>query len=94
MATKATSKAKKPAAAKAAPAKKTAAKKPAAKKAAPAKKAAAVKAKPAAAKGAMKKGTKYACSVCGLVVAVDTVCNCVGECDIVCCEMPMVIVSK
>lgn len=72
----------------------TKSKKPAVKKAAPAKKPAAAKAKPAAAKGVMKKGTKYACSVCGLVVAVDTVCNCVGVCDIICCEKPMKIAGK
>lgn len=88
MATKAVTKSKKPAAVKAAPAKKTAAK-----KAAPAK-AARTKAKPAAAKGVNKKGTKYACSICGLVVAVDTACNCVEVCDLVCCEMPMNIVGK
>lgn len=61
------------------PAVKKAAAKPAAKKAA---------AKPSA-KPAMKKGTKYSCKVCGLVVAVDTACGCAEACDIFCCEKPM-----
>ena len=74
---------------KAAPAKaKPAAAKPAVKKAAPA------KAKPAAAKAVSKKGTKYSCSVCGLIVSVDTACNCVGVCDVVCCSKPMKVVKK
>ena len=60
---------------------KKAAVKPAAK---PARKAA-----PAVAKSAMKKGTKYSCKVCGLVVAVDTACGCTEACDIFCCEKPM-----
>jgi hypothetical protein len=37
----------------------------------------------------MKKGTKYSCKVCGLVVAVDTACGCAEACDIFCCEKPM-----
>ncbi|OPY04011.1 MAG: hypothetical protein A4E61_00916 [Syntrophorhabdus sp. PtaB.Bin184] len=94
MATKGVAEKMKPAVKKAAPAKaKPAAAKPAAKKAA-AKKAAPVKAKPAAAKAVNKKGTKYRCNVCGLVVSVDTVCNCVELCDLVCCSKPMQVVKK
>ena len=90
MATKAAKSVKKPVV------KKTVAtKKPAVKKAAPAKaKPAAAAKKPAAAKGVNKKGTKYTCSVCGMVVAIDTVCNCVGVCDLICCEKPMKVAGK
>jgi hypothetical protein len=35
-----------------------------------------------------KKGEKYRCSECGLVVMVDNTCGC-SECDIVCCGEPM-----
>jgi hypothetical protein len=62
--------------------KKPAAKKPVAKK--PAKPAA----KKQAARGAGKKGTKYCCDVCGLVVSVDTACGC-EEMDLLCCSEPM-----
>ncbi|MEN6615425.1 MAG: hypothetical protein ABFD12_02620 [Syntrophorhabdus sp.] len=69
---------------KAAPEKaKTAAAKPASKKAAPA------KTKTGTTRSANKKGTKYSCSVCGMVVSVDTVCNCIDVCDLVCCSKPM-----
>lgn len=61
--------------------------KPAA-KAKPAVKKSAVKAKPAA-RSSVKKGTKYACSVCGMVVSVDTVCGCTGVCDLICCGKEM-----
>lgn len=37
----------------------------------------------------IKKGDKYKCGVCGLVVKIDEVCGCVDMCDIVCCEKPM-----
>jgi hypothetical protein len=43
--------------------------------------------KPAKAAG-MKKGSKYSCSVCGLVVSVDNLCGC-STCDILCCGKPM-----
>ena len=43
--------------------------------------------KPAKAAG-MKKGSKYSCSVCGLVVSVDNLCGC-STCDILCCSKPM-----
>jgi hypothetical protein len=46
--------------------------------------------KPAAKKKqGMKKGTKYACTVCGLIVSVDEVCGCVETCDIICCGEQM-----
>lgn len=72
------------------PVKETAAKKVAAKaKEAPAKKAEAkVKAKPVK-KAAVKQGSRYACSVCGLAVTVDTVCDCIDTCDIICCGETM-----
>lgn len=37
----------------------------------------------------IKKGDKYQCSVCGLVVTVDEACGCVDTCDIICCEKQM-----
>lgn len=41
-----------------------------------------------------KKGEKYACPECGLVVIIeDDGCEC-GECDVVCCEMPMELVME
>lgn len=54
----------------------------------PAAKAKPVAKKPAA-KSSVKKGTKYACSVCGMVVSVDTVCGCAEVCDLVCCGKEM-----
>jgi hypothetical protein len=54
--------------------------------AAPAKTAA--KAKPAK-KAGVTKGSKYSCSVCGLVVSVDTACGCAEAAHIVCCSKPM-----
>ena len=36
-----------------------------------------------------KVGDTYACSVCGLAVTVDELCDCVDACDIICCETPM-----
>lgn len=35
-----------------------------------------------------KKGAKYKCGDCGIVVVVDEVCGC-SECDLVCCGAPM-----
>lgn len=40
-------------------------------------------------KASMKKGSKYSCSVCGLVVSIDEVCGCVDVCDLICCNEPM-----
>jgi len=36
----------------------------------------------------VKKGTKYRCEECGLVVVVDEPCGC-GTCGLVCCDVPM-----
>jgi hypothetical protein len=35
-----------------------------------------------------KKGAKYKCDECGLVVVVDEVCGC-SSCDLICCGAPM-----
>jgi hypothetical protein len=35
-----------------------------------------------------KKGEKYKCEECGLVVVVDDACGC-SECDLICCGAPM-----
>ena len=43
---------------------------------------------------AAKKGNRYMCSECGLVVAVEDACGCVDTCDIVCCDTTMKPVSK
>jgi hypothetical protein len=37
---------------------------------------------------AKKKGEKYKCDECGLVVLVQDACGC-EQCDIVCCGAPM-----
>ena len=37
---------------------------------------------------AKKKGEKYKCEDCGLVVIVEDPCGC-EPCDIVCCSVPM-----
>jgi len=37
---------------------------------------------------AKKKGSKYKCEKCGMVVIVDEACGC-SECDLVCCNVPM-----
>jgi hypothetical protein len=36
-----------------------------------------------------KKGTKYKCEECGLVLVVDEACECEPECVPTCCETPM-----
>jgi len=36
-----------------------------------------------------KKGKRYNCKVCGLIVKVDNECGCVDACDIVCCGQAM-----
>jgi hypothetical protein len=41
---------------------------------------------------AKKKGEKYTCEECGMVVIVEDVCGC-EECDITCCDVPMVQVK-
>lgn len=40
-------------------------------------------------KKTVKKGEKYGCSACGMVVSVDEACGCVDECDIICCGEQM-----
>lgn len=37
---------------------------------------------------AKKKGERYKCAECGLVVVVDDACGC-SECDLVCCNVLM-----
>ena len=37
---------------------------------------------------AKKKGAKYECQECGLVVVVDDPCGC-AACELICCEVPM-----
>ena len=40
-----------------------------------------------------KKGEKYECEECGLVIVVEEVCGC-DDCLVVCCEAPMSKVVK
>jgi hypothetical protein len=35
-----------------------------------------------------KKGEKYECGTCGVVMVVDSPCSC-GSCDLICCGAPM-----
>jgi len=35
-----------------------------------------------------KKGSKYKCEECGVVVVVDNPCTC-APCDLICCGVPM-----
>ncbi len=37
---------------------------------------------------AKKKGEKYKCDECGMVIVVEDACGC-EECDVVCCGAPM-----
>jgi hypothetical protein len=37
---------------------------------------------------AKKKGERYKCEECGLVVLVEDVCGC-EDCDVICCGAPM-----
>jgi hypothetical protein len=37
----------------------------------------------------VKKNDKLVCEKCGLVVSVDTICDCVDACDILCCGKEM-----
>jgi len=39
-------------------------------------------------RGLAKKGDKYKCDSCGIVVVIDEDCGCT-ECDLVCCEGSM-----
>lgn len=36
-----------------------------------------------------KKGTRYACDECGMVVGVVDPCGCADVCDLYCCGAPM-----
>jgi hypothetical protein len=38
---------------------------------------------------AKKKGARYKCEECGLVVLVDEACECEPTCNLVCCGTPM-----
>ena len=38
---------------------------------------------------ARKKGEQYKCDECGLVVMVETPCECDETCELICCEEPM-----
>lgn len=40
-------------------------------------------------KAKAKKGNRYSCSLCGLVITVDNPCDCVQTCDIICCGEQM-----
>jgi hypothetical protein len=42
---------------------------------------------------AKKKGEKYKCEECSLIVVVDDPCGC-SECDLICCGVPMKPVKK
>jgi len=55
----------------------------------PAKKVGAKVAKKTAGKKPFNKGEVFECAVCGLAVVIDTACDCVDTCEIVCCEQPM-----
>lgn len=41
-----------------------------------------------------KKGTKYKCEECGLVLVVDEACGCEPACVPMCCETPMKEMAK
>jgi len=40
----------------------------------------------------VKKGTKYVCNACGMVVTVDKECVC-DPCDIICCGQDMALLT-
>jgi hypothetical protein len=40
-------------------------------------------------KKAIKKGNRFECSVCGVVVSINEICGCVDTCDIICCGKQM-----
>ncbi len=42
---------------------------------------------------AKKKGERYKCDQCGLVVLVEDVCGC-EDCDVICCGTPMKPVTE
>jgi hypothetical protein len=38
---------------------------------------------------AKKKGAKYKCEECGLIIVIDEPCGCEPACNLMCCETPM-----
>jgi hypothetical protein len=38
---------------------------------------------------AKKKGEQYKCDECGLVVLIESPCECDETCELICCEEPM-----
>lgn len=40
-------------------------------------------------KKSVAKKPQYVCELCGLVITVDSSCNCVEACDIICCGQAM-----
>jgi hypothetical protein len=38
---------------------------------------------------ARKKGERYECEECGLVVVVENPCECDETCELICCQEPM-----
>ena len=40
-----------------------------------------------------KKGTKYKCDECGVVMIVEDPCEC-DACDVICCDVPMTEVKE
>ena len=42
----------------------------------------------------IKKGTKFVCGACGMVVSVADPCCCADVCDLYCCGQPMKIKKK
>jgi transcription initiation factor IIE alpha subunit len=36
-----------------------------------------------------KSGARYTCPTCGLIVSIDTECDCEGSCEIFCCGEAM-----
>jgi hypothetical protein len=37
----------------------------------------------------IKKGSKFACQICGFAFTVDRICGCLEEAHLICCESPM-----
>jgi len=40
-----------------------------------------------------KKGERYECGECGLIIVVDNPCSC-SQCDLMCCDVQMKEVKK
>jgi rubrerythrin len=41
----------------------------------------------------LKKGEKYRCQKCGLIVTIESPCTCTA-CDLICCGLPLKPVKK